>query len=156
MLTAHILNLKNNPMYKEPLGKSMGIVAREIFPELLKAHGLVPIPLHTEELNRRGFNQSLMLANQLSMEIGIPVIDALEKTSAKSLQGLGFQQRYSQVEGLYQAKNVDLLKGKDFVIIDDVLASGSTCSESAKMLKLAGAKSVKAFVLGKTKYSKGK
>ena len=51
MLTDHILQ-SSNPLYEEPLGKSMGIVAREIFPELLKADGLVPIPLHAEETKK--------------------------------------------------------------------------------------------------------
>ena len=55
------------------------------------------------------------------------------------MQGLGFMDRYHEVEGLYQAKNFDLIKGKDLLIVDDVRASGATSSENAKMLKLAGA-----------------
>jgi ComF family protein len=154
MLTDHILRLKSDPTYKEPLGRSMGIVAREIFPELLKADGLVPIPLHCEELKKRGFNQSLELSNQLSIETGIPVVDAVEKTKPKSLQGLSFMERYREVEGLYKIKQSDI-EGKEFIIVDDVRASGATCSESSKVLKQAGAKSVKVFVLGTTKYSRG-
>lgn len=156
LLSQHILRFKSDPSFKEPLGKSMGLVAKNVYPELLCVDGIVPVPLHIDELKRRGFNQSRLLADQLSQEIGIPVIDVLAKNAEKSMQGRGFLDRYHEVEGLYQANNSYMIKGKDLMIVDDVRASGATCSESAKMLKSAGAKSVKVFVLGATKYSKGK
>ena len=156
MLSDHILKLKKDESFSVPLGISMSIVAKEVFPELSKADGVVPIPLHPEELKMRGFNQSIELANVLSARIDVPVIDALEKNRPQSLQGLGFLARMKMVDGLYQTKDNQNLMGKTLIIVDDVFAAGATCSESAKILKKAYAKSVVVFVAGRTAYSGGK
>jgi predicted amidophosphoribosyltransferase len=139
-----------------PLGIGMSIAAKSIFQDLCNADGIVPIPLHPEEHDIRGFNQSIELANVLSIRIGVPVIDALRKTRRQSLQGLGFLARMKAVDGLYQIKDNQNFNGKTLIIIDDVFAAGATCSESAKMLKHAYTKSVMVFVAGRTIYSGGK
>ena len=154
LLSNHIIELKTDPSYAIPLGLSMSIVAREIFPEILKFDGLVPIPLHPLELAKREFNQSIELAKVVSKQIGLPIVDELTKTREQTLRGLSFKARLEAVSGLYRVHNFTNIQGKDLIIIDDVLAAGATSSECAKMLKSANANSVSVLVAGRTMYAK--
>lgn len=153
LLSEHILKLKRDSSYAIPISIGMSIVMREVFPELQEFDGIVPIPLHPQELYNRGFNQSMELARELSARVGVPAIDALEKTRPQSLQNFGFLARMNAVDGLYKIKDNINVTGKTLIVVDDVFAAGATCCESAKMLKQANAKSVVAFVAGRTIYS---
>jgi predicted amidophosphoribosyltransferase len=155
LLSDHILKLKNDRTYAEPIGKSMGIVAREIYPDLLESDGIVFIPLYIAEFAIRGFNQSLELAKVLRRETNLPIICNLEKTRMHSQRNLNFSARREAVDGLYQIQDSDSVKDKKLIIVDDVFTSGATCSEIAKILKSANAKSVRVFVAGRTNYRRG-
>ena len=152
LLSHHLLKLKGDSAYAEPLGKSMGIVAKEVHPDLLESDGIVPIPLYISEFVWRGFNQALELAKVLRRETNLPIIWALEKTRAHSQKKLNLADRREKVDGLYQVKYPKRVKDKKLLVLDDVFTSGATCSECAKMLKWAGAKTVRVFVAGRSNF----
>lgn len=102
---------------------------------------LVPVPLHRWRIWGRGFNQSAMVAKELSRRTGIPVsVDALRRTRATPpLKGMNLNQRRRLVAGAFRASAEAELRGRTVVLVDDVLTTGSTANACARVLKSAGA-----------------
>jgi competence protein ComFC len=104
---------------------------------------LVPVPLHPTRLRERGFNQAELLAQILRAHIGVPVISALERIRYTTTQ-TAFD-RIERMENLHDAfrlrKNIDVRDSR-MLLADDVLTTGSTLSECARVLREAGAQSI--------------
>ena len=102
---------------------------------------LVPIPLHRTRLWNRGFNQSVLIARELSRRTGLKVDAALLKRtkSTPPLKGMSLLQRRRTVAGAFLASASEDLKGRTVVLVDDVLTTGSTANACARALKRAGA-----------------
>ncbi len=102
---------------------------------------IVPVPLHRSRLWSRGFNQSAIVARQLSRRTGLAVaVDALERIrQTPPLKGLNVRQRRRTVAGAFRANPKAELRGRTVVLIDDVLTTGSTANACARVLKRAGA-----------------
>ena len=106
---------------------------------------IVPVPLHPARKRERGFNQAELLAEALSAHAGLPLRNALERIRYTTTQ-TAFD-RSERMENLHNAfrlrKKVDVRRLR-VLLIDDVLTTGSTLSECARVLKAAGAISVHA------------
>ena len=104
---------------------------------------IVPVPLHPARQRERGFNQAGLLAEWLSGHIGVPLRPALERVRYTTTQ-TAFD-RAERMQNLHDAfrlrKNADVRRLR-VLLIDDVLTTGSTLSECARVLKKAGAQSV--------------
>ncbi len=127
-------------------------LARVMAPHLVRAGGdlltpdslLVPVPLHWTRLWRRGFNQSALLARAVAQRVGATLaVDALMRVRATQLsKGLGRTARAANVRGAFRVHRRDLIKGRNVVLIDDVLTTGATADACARHLRRAGARSV--------------
>jgi ComF family protein len=118
---------------------------------LLKAHVLIPIPLSKERLSQRGFNQSLILAQHLSRhQTQSQTLLRLKNTAPQS--SLKRSQRLTNLTGAFAVAPLmaAALRGKNILLIDDVMTSGATLNLAASVLKQAGAAHVGALVLAKT------
>jgi competence protein ComFC len=106
---------------------------------------MIPVPLHPARQRERGFNQASLLAELLSKRISIPSKPLLERIRYTTTQTA--LDRAERMENLHNAfrlrKNTDV-RGLRVLLIDDVLTTGSTLSECARILKRAGAISVHA------------
>jgi ComF family protein len=106
---------------------------------------IVPVPLHAARQRERGFNQASLLATLLSAQTSIPSKAVLERIRYTTTQTA--LDRSERMENLHNAfrlrKNVDV-RSLRVLLIDDVLTTGSTLSECARVLKRAGALSVHA------------
>jgi ComF family protein len=102
---------------------------------------LVPVPLHRTRLWRRGFNQSALVAAELSRRLGIRLDPfALRRTKrTPALKGMSLQQRRRAVAGAFRVTDKSKVAGKTIVLVDDVLTTGSTTEACARALKRAGA-----------------
>ena len=104
---------------------------------------LVPVPLHPARQRERGFNQARLLSELLSAQISIPSKLHLERIRYTTTQTA--LDRSERMENLHNAfrlrKNADV-RGLRVLLIDDVLTTGSTLNECARVLKRAGALSV--------------
>jgi ComF family protein len=104
---------------------------------------IVPVPLHPARLRERGFNQASLLAELLGARISIPSKPLLQRIRYTTTQTA--LDRAERMENLHNAfrlrKNADV-RGLHVLLIDDVLTTGSTLSECARVLKRAGAISV--------------
>lgn len=105
---------------------------------------LVPVPLHYKRLIKRRYNQSALLAKELSKLTGIEVdyTSLIKHKSTKPQVQFSGHERVKNVRGAFSVKQEEKIKGKSVVLIDDVMTTGSTLKECAKALKAAGAKSV--------------
>ncbi|MEW6027532.1 MAG: ComF family protein [Planctomycetota bacterium] len=121
---------------------------RHLMPEM---DWIMPAPLYKKKLKERGFNQSQLLAERLSEATGIPLeLNNLVKTRPTSDQaGLDSVNRKKNLIDAFEVTNPEFIDGKNILLIDDVLTTGTTASEITRTLKKAGAKAVYVLVLAR-------
>lgn len=111
---------------------------------------LTYVPLGNNRLRQRGYNQSRILADNLSRKIGIPVWHVLVKSVPTRRQNeLSREERLVNVEGAFAIRSGVDVEGLRILLIDDVMTTGATLSECARALKDAGAESVRCLTLAR-------
>ncbi|UVW30346.1 ComF family protein [Massilia sp. H6] len=134
-------------------------MARRLHDAALACDGLVlpevlcPVPLGPRRLAERGYNQALEVARPLARTLGIALAPQLlqrqVETAAQS--GLAPGQRRSNVRGAFAlAEGEASLRGRHVGVVDDVMSSGHTLDELARVLKAAGAARVTNLVFART------
>jgi ComF family protein len=97
--------------------------------------------LHRSRLWARGFNQSALVARELSRRLIIAsdpfALVRLRRTPP--LKGMSASQRRKTVAGVFRVRDPAAIAGKTIILVDDVLTTGSTADACAKALKKAGA-----------------
>ena len=130
------------------LGREMLAVLQRIDPPMPDL--IVPVPLHRLRLISRTFNQADLLARFVGREIGVPVHSQLlsrqRRTRAQS--GLQLVERRRNIRGAFRSdRRIDrIVSQRHVALVDDVMTTGATLSECAKMLTRAGAASVSVWV----------
>ena len=114
---------------------------------------LVPTPLHRARLFARRYNQSALIAQALARITGLPVdLDALRRVRpTPPQQSLSADARRRNVAGAFAAspEAQDRVRGRRYILVDDVLTTGATLSACARALKAAGAAGVDAVVVAR-------
>ena len=102
---------------------------------------LVPVPLHRTRLWSRGFNQSALVASELSKHLRIPSAPLLLSRTRRTppLKGMNSVQRRKAVAGAFRVRDKTAVAGKTIILVDDVLTTGSTAEACARTLQRAGA-----------------
>lgn len=128
--------------YAPVYGRLLGMRLLEDFPEGFDLITWVPTGFFRKL--RRGYDQSMLLAEEVSSELGYRPIRLLKKIRNNPPQSgiLGAAQRRANVLGVYQMIDPHAVKGKRILLLDDVITTGATCSECARILLTAGAKEV--------------
>lgn len=147
----HALKYNNHIVVADPLAELM----IDAFPSTGLAGTvdvIVPIPIHRSRMVDRGFNQSEELANRLGKRIGLPVEPTVLRKTKKTKHQveLAFDLRATNVNGSYAANHAEKIRGKRVLLVDDVFTTGSTLNEAARVLRDAGASSVRAYTLAKS------
>lgn len=119
-------------------------LARLYFSHYLAADYTVFVPMTPAREKERGFNQTALLAEELSDRIGVPLLaDALVKTRDTPRQAnLSGKERRENLEGSFRVHRRKEVKDKTILLVDDVLTTGATAETVARALKSAGAKKV--------------
>ena len=108
---------------------------------------IVPVPLHRWRLWSRGYNQAALLAGELErLGRGRLLVDGLERRKrTPSLGGLGKSARRRALSGAIAVRESakPALRGRDVLLVDDVLTSGATSDACVRVLRKAGARSVR-------------
>jgi ComF family protein len=102
---------------------------------------LVPVPLHRSRLWHRGFNQSALVARELSRRLGIAADPIVLRRTRRTppLKGMSPLQRRKTVSGAFRVADKQSVAGRTIILVDDVLTTGSTAEACARALKRAGA-----------------
>lgn len=132
------------------------IIQKEAFDRIYQTQKekifLVPIPLYAAKLKSRGYNQAEVLAKELGKKLEVPIVPLLERVKETTPQmGLTEIQRKENIKGAFGVikGKEKLLQDRIVFVIDDVLTTGATFSEAAKMLKKSGAKQVWGLALAR-------
>jgi ComF family protein len=114
---------------------------------------VVPVPLHFFRRWQRGYNQSAALAYGLARGLALPWRPwALKRTRWTPFQTMQTREnRYTNVHGAFTYRGRHSLRGKCVLLVDDVLTTGSTLSEAARALRVAGAGRVVAATLTRSR-----
>lgn len=112
-----------------------------LLPELI-----IPVPLHPKRYQQRGFNQSLEIGKIIARELSIPINNTccLRVKNTSHQVSLTAKQRHKNIKNAFQV--VTPPRAKHVAILDDVMTTGATANELAKVLKLTGVKQVDVWV----------
>ena len=109
---------------------------------------LVPVPLHKNRLRKRGYNQAYEVARELKKLTGQTLLPALKRIKNTEMQAqLKFKQRANNVRNAFQLRKE--IKGQKVMLIDDVMTSGYTLNECARVLNRGKAKTIEVAVFAR-------
>jgi ComF family protein len=113
---------------------------------------IIPVPLHPTRLRAREFNQSLLLADQLSLHLVRPVLPThlVRITPTDPQTTLTRQARLRNLRKAFEVRKPQDLVEKRILLVDDVFTTGTTLNECAKTLCKAGSGPVFALTLART------
>lgn len=150
-----ILALKHGdrPELARPAARWMAQAGRELFrPGMI----IAPVPLHWSRLIKRRYNQSALLAQNLGCEAELRCIPdlLLRKKRTPVLDGKTARERADMLQGTISAhpRRTRQMKGRDILLVDDVMTSGATLAACARACQGAGANHI--FVLALARVAK--
>lgn len=113
---------------------------------------IVPVPMNPWHRLFRGSNAPTVIARAVGRSLGIPVWSRLLSRNFELIpqRGLSRAGRFRNVRGGYRVRRGYFLDSPHILIVDDVLTTGATCSEVARVLKHAGALRVSVLVVART------
>ena len=121
------------------------MIAKHLGPVILswKPEMIIPVPLHKSKLRIRGYNQSALIAKELSKLLNIPYCEktVIRKRKTVPMKELNGGERQINLKNAFNIGNYDV-KLKKIVIVDDIYTTGCTIDEIAKILKENGAAEV--------------
>jgi ComF family protein len=128
----------------ECLGEQLPVDARDY-------DVIVPVPLHWRRLYWRGFNQAALLARALAHRMALPVdtgsLSRIRSTSPQTAQSS--DERRRNVKDAFVVRRSSRMAGKRVLLVDDVITTGATVNECARVLKGAGARAVDVLALAR-------
>jgi len=145
---------------KTRLGRRAGseLAARLLqLPSFRKADLVAPVPLHPTRYRERGYNQSQLIAEEISKVLSIKLeTKSLQRKRHTNAQAkLSAQERKKNVEDAFKV-NDGRLEGRTVIIVDDVLTTGATLMACANKIKKAGASEILCATLAATPRQAGK
>lgn len=133
---------------------AMAAVLGELFNTLVDTASLpdiiVPMPLHPRRLRERGFNQAMEIARSVSRHCGVALLPEACKRikNTPSQTGLPWKEREKNIKNAFTCEANFV--GKRIVILDDVLTTGATLNELAKVIRQCGAAEVTGWIIART------
>ena len=112
---------------------------------------VIPVPLHRRRLFKRGFNQSALLAAAVTRKLGasldITALVRLTATPPQTAQDL--ESRRRNVHNAFAVSYPERVAGHKVLLVDDVLTTGATANECARVLRAAGARAVDVLTIAR-------
>lgn len=148
----HRFKFQGAANYAEPFGREMARVVRE---RLAGRYDLITwVPVSARRLKTRGYDQSQLLAYAMALELDDVAAETIRKTAENRTQSeiKDEAERRANVADAFAVPDRELVEGKRVLLVDDILTSGATLGECAKMLGAAGAAEVLSVVLARVKH----
>ncbi len=123
----------------------LSVMCKESY--ILSHEMIVPVPLSKRRYSERGFNQSFLIGREIAKKIPIPFFGGLLKRSGRarpqsSIESIHIRWSNMTDKFIVAPRYKELLRGKDILLIDDVLTTGATASACARTLYKCGAANV--------------
>jgi ComF family protein len=143
-------NLLHELKYKRRLNYSQfisGIFYRRLCSQITHLpHAIIPVPLHKDRHNERGFNQTHEIIREFTTKH--PQVRIIQAYRAKATQQQAKLNRYARIVNMHNAFSIPMrLDNLDVAIIDDVVTTGTTINELARLCKQLGANKVEVWCL---------
>ena len=116
------------------------------------------VPISRQRKRRRGYDQVELFGKVLAEELGLELVSVLKKirnTKPQSTMG-SVSHRKANILGAFVVPDPDLIRGKSVLLVDDIVTTGATASECARVLLTAGAKEVKLATLAVASHEKSR
>lgn len=135
-------------------------IAKMIYDKLMEEYDfvnpiIVPVPMLKADKRKRGYNQAELIAKHLAKLSGFE----LNSKSLVKVKKTNSQKRLSETERrknlikAFEVKDKSIFSEREIILVDDVITTGATLNECAKMIKRAGAEKVNAVVFAATSFS---
>jgi ComF family protein len=128
------------------LGRALSSLLQQHSVKLGEQPLILPVPLHRVKDRARGFNQAEEIANAVKKLTGFAIERhaLVRKRATESQTGMTSHQRRENVRGAFalRKRGLNVVKGRNIVLIDDVMTTGATAAECTRVLLRAGAKQV--------------
>jgi competence protein ComFC len=135
-----------------PLGRLMSQLIIELRP-FPRFDIIVPVPINSQRLYERGYNQSKLLADEISNSLKLDLVEALYKTSNAIPQSrLNSADREENIKGRFKCEFPGAVQKKKVLVVDDIYTTGATLRECSQILLEAGASDVFAITLAMTPF----
>ncbi len=123
----HEFKYRGNKEVGTYLGAMMGISLQNTN-RFRKIDAIVPLPLYADKEHKRGFNQATILCNGISETMNLPVItgNVIRKRFTETQTKKHRTERWKNVESSFEINNTAQLKGKNVLLVDDVVTTGAT------------------------------
>ncbi len=96
---------------------------------------IIPIPLHINKLKKRGYNQAELLAKELSYKLKIPYEPIIKRIKdTKPQNSLSPKERYNNLKSAFEIIDIDKIKDKKVLLIDDIYTTGATMDACVQVL----------------------
>lgn len=108
---------------------------------------LIPIPISIERFSERGYNQAELMARELSALAGgsLPLaLGVLKKShnTESQVKTTNRRERLQNLRGSFSVKNPEAIRGRNIILLDDIVTTGATLAEARGVLKKSGAKKI--------------
>ena len=136
------LKYKNVRKLSVALANILGQKIMENFADYVKNNrfAILPVPLHEKRQKYRGYNQSELIAQELAKILHLECRNLLVRSrETKDQTKLARHERFENVTGAFALKGGEGVRGKNFILVDDVSTTGATLIEAGKALKRKGA-----------------
>jgi ComF family protein len=142
------------------LGELLAIAIVQLGSDLPRDLLVVPVPLHRRKHRERGFNQARILANcaiaairkrDSKWQLTLAPNGLVRLRSTESQAGLTQAQRRKNVRGAFTVSNPSIVRGRNVLLIDDILTTGATARAASQSLIKAGAASVYVATLARAR-----
>ncbi len=149
------LVLKTKRLSSEAVSLAIGRLLAQRLGEKLawfRPDAVLPIPMHWGKRFVRGVNSPELLADCLGRKLGVPVVRSLVRCRYTGPQkDLLPRERFRNVRGAFRLRRSDRRRWQDarLLLVDDILTTGATCSEAARLLKQSGATAVAVAVVAR-------
>jgi ComF family protein len=155
----HLLKYEQVTPAAKVLGRILAAAIAKL--EISQPVLVIPVPLHSSKRRQRRFNQAELLARAALKRTAMPGAELatnllVRQRATVSQIGLTRPQRAENIRGAFRVQHPEKIAGRSILLVDDVLTTGTTASECARVLRRAGAEKVWVATVARTLKHSGK
>jgi ComF family protein len=124
----------------------IGMLAAEALPHFSSNYIVVPLPTAAVRVRQRGYDHAERISHTIALTKNMRQQCLLRRSGGARQVGASRQQRLSQLRGAFYVPDPKALRGRDILLVDDILTTGGSIEEAARVLRAAGARSVSASI----------